>query len=65
MTEPEIIIVELEPYRERRRTRTLAAGIILGLLWAAYAAPILADLVRDLLDVADAALSPVESGGDE
>jgi hypothetical protein len=44
------IVVELEPYRERRRVRRLAAGFLLGYLYGAYVLPHLVDELKELID---------------
>jgi hypothetical protein len=56
---PEVIVVELRPYQERRRTRALATGIMLGILFAGFVAPLLADLLNEVL----AELGPYEPTG--
>jgi hypothetical protein len=48
--EPTVIVVELKPYRDRRRARVIAAGILLGLCWYSIIAPALAELVGGFLD---------------
>jgi hypothetical protein len=47
------IVVQLEPYRERRRTRGRAAGFLLGYLLGAYVLPALAELVEAFLDTTE------------
>lgn len=47
---PDRIIVELKPYRERRRTRALATGVLLGLIFSAFVIPAIVELVGELLD---------------
>jgi hypothetical protein len=46
--EPTVIVVELKPYRDRRRARVIAAGILL--CWYSIIAPALAELVGGFLD---------------
>lgn len=43
------ILVQLEPYRERRRVRRHAAGFLLGYLAGAWLLPAAAELLEDYL----------------
>jgi hypothetical protein len=45
------IVIELAPYRQRRRTRRFAAGLLVGYLAGAFLLPAAAELVEVLLDV--------------
>lgn len=45
------IVVDLEPYRERRRTRAYAAGFLAGLAIAIWVLPAIAELAELFLDI--------------
>jgi hypothetical protein len=49
------IVVELAPYRQRRRTRRFAAGLLLGYLAGAWLLPAAADQLEGWLVATDLA----------
>jgi hypothetical protein len=68
----EPIVVELAPYRERRRTRRFAAGLLIGYLAGAWLLPAAADHLEAWLvatdpgeHVATRVAAYANNGGDE